>query len=189
MMQPLHCKHSALLDQRHLLLAGEITPEKGEQALSQALWLIQQGQSGVTLCINSPGGDYSASLGLMEALHASGCSLTTVAYGCAASMAALLLAAGTPGHRYIGRSSQAMIHQISGCCSGGAGTMLAQAQVTANRNQQYAELIARFSGQPLEKVQSDIQQDHWLTGREAVAYGLADHVLPGLRRPQPPSWD
>ncbi|OTA40718.1 MAG: ATP-dependent Clp protease proteolytic subunit, partial [Symbiobacterium thermophilum] len=131
----------------------------------------------VNLYINSPGGSVSAGLGIYDAMQHIRCPVNTTVVGMAASMAALLLAAGT-GKRYALPNARVMIHQPH---LSGVGGQVTDIEITAREavktKQIMAEILAKHSGQTVERILADTERDRWMSAEEAVEYGLVDEVL------------
>jgi ATP-dependent Clp protease protease subunit len=129
------------------------------------------------LYINSPGGSVTAGLAIYDTMRYIACDLCTICIGQAASMAAVLLAAGTPGKRIALPNSRIMIHQPLGGAQGQASDVEIQAREMLRLKRRLNEILAEHTSQPLELVERDTERDFFLTADDAVQYGLVDGVV------------
>lgn len=169
---------AALFERGDVFITGEITQESAMDAVQQLLYLGEDSRE-VRLHINSPGGSVSSGLAIVDAierLKQEGVVVSTVAWGLAASMAAVLLAAGSPGHRAVCTNAEVMIHQVLGGAQGQATDIEIQAAHIRQVKEKMNRLLASYCGQSLERVRGDTERDHYLTAPEAIIYGLADFV-------------
>jgi ATP-dependent Clp protease protease subunit len=168
-----------LLDQRRVLLTGEVTDELAHSICAQLL--VCADASGpdepVVLLINSPGGSVDAGFAIYDTMQTLGVPVATVCYGLAASMGQFLLVAGAPGMRYAHRHSQILMHQPHGAVQGFATDIRIHAEHFARRRRLMYELIAKHTGQPVDVVENDADRDHWFDADEALAYGMVDHIV------------
>jgi ATP-dependent Clp protease protease subunit len=169
-------KVSDLLKQRRIMLFGTVSAESAQAVCSQALYLGSYNREPVTLYINSPGGSVSDGLAMLDCLHGACSEVWTVATGRAASMGAVLLAAGTPGRRYVSPNATIMLHQVAGLCGGSAPDIHRQHTELQRVNDHMVNLLARYTGKDPEQVKRDIDRDLYLTPEQAIEYGIADHV-------------
>lgn len=160
---------------RVVFLTGEITEETAV-VVNAALHCLARDSGDISLYIQSAGGSVSAGLSIYDTIRAIPCDVSTVACGMTASMAAILLAAGTPGKRWVQPNAEVLIHQPLGGISGQASDMLIHAgHVIATRNR-LNRILAEATGQTMEKIQADTERDRIMDAEAAVAYGLADRV-------------
>jgi ATP-dependent Clp protease, protease subunit len=131
----------------------------------------------VALYINSPGGSVSAGLAIYDTMQFIKCDVSTICVGMAASMGAVLLAGGAKGKRFMLPNARAMIHQPSGGFQGQASDIHIQAQEILKIRERLNELLARHTGQTVDKIRVDSERDNFMSPTEAVAYGLVDKVL------------
>jgi len=131
----------------------------------------------IQIYFNSPGGSVHAGLGIYDTMQYIGCDISTICTGMAASMAAVLLTAGTKGKRFALKHSRIMIHQPLGGTQGQASDIEIQAREILKMKKELYEIIAMHSGQGFEKVEKDSDRDHWMTSQEAVDYGMIDSIL------------
>lgn len=170
--------YSRLLKDRIVFLGTPIDDQVANVVIAQLLFLESEDpDKPVNLYINSPGGSVSAGLGIYDAMQHIKSPVNTTVVGMAASMGALLLAAGT-GKRYALPNARVMIHQPH---LSGVGGQVTDIEITAREavktKQLMAEILAKHSGQPLERILADTERDRWMSAQEAVEYGLVDEVL------------
>jgi len=178
---------------RRTISVGDIDGEGNNIAAQIFLLDSVDHETPITLWVNSPGGDMYDLFCIYDMMQAVEAPIRTVCMGIAASSAAVLLASGTKGHRYITPHSYAMIHQIQVENISGTGTELAlEAKESKRMSNCMAEILARHSGQGLAKVKRDYEHDRYLNAADAVSYGLVDYILeprktiPSLRRRRKP---
>ena len=131
-----------------------------------------------SLYINSPGGVVTAGLAIYDTIQSLPCDVCTFCMGQAASMAAVLLSAGTQGKRYALPSARIMIHQVLGGAEGQATDIEIHTKEILRTKAALNTILAKHSGQTLKKIERDTERDYFMSAEEAVAYGLVDHVLP-----------
>ena len=169
-----------LLARRRVMLVGPIDPNTATLLCSQLLVLDAEAPTEpVVIYINSPGGSVDDGFAIYDTMRTMQAEVVTVCLGLAASMAQFVLCAGTPGRRYAHRFSRVLMHQPHGQVEGTATDINIQAAQFAYLRTTMAELTAKHTGQPLERVVADADRDLWLTAEEALAYGMVDHVIDG----------
>jgi ATP-dependent Clp protease protease subunit len=131
----------------------------------------------IQIYFNSPGGSVYAGLGIYDTMQYINCNIATICTGMAASMAAVLMTAGTNGKRSALKHSRIMIHQPMGGAQGQASDIEITAREIMKLKHELYEIIALHSGQPVEKVEKDSDRDYWMTAEEAKAYGMIDEIL------------
>jgi ATP-dependent Clp protease, protease subunit len=131
----------------------------------------------VQIYFNSPGGSVHAGLGIYDTMQYTSCDVATICTGMAASMAAVLLAAGTTGKRSALKHSRVMIHQPMGGAQGQASDIEITAREILKLKNELYTIIAEHSGNDVKKVEKDSDRDYWMTSEEAKAYGMVDEVL------------
>ncbi len=161
---------------RTVFITGDITDALCEEANRQILYLAGLSNDPITLRINSPGGSVTAGLSLYDTMKGCGCEIITVCTGAAASMAAFILAAGTPGKRYCAPNAEVMIHQIMGRASGQASDIERTADHIRAVKRRYIAILAEMTGQDPEKIRVDTDRDNYMNAQEAVDYGIADRI-------------
>lgn len=163
---------------RKVFLWTPVDDAAAEKLVKQFLFLDSQNDEDITFFINSPGGVISSGLAIYDVMQAIKSDVATVVCGQAASMGAVLLAAGTKGKRYAWKNSRVMIHQplISGHMYGPASDIEIQAEEMLRIRQTLNKILADHSGQTIQKIEADTDRDLFMTGDEARAYGLIDVV-------------
>ncbi len=172
--------YSRLLKDRIILLGGPVTDDTANLIIAQLLFLSNDDpKSDIHFYINSPGGSVSAGLGIIDTMKFLRCDVSTTCIGMAASMGACLLAAGTPGKRYVLTNSQVMLHQplIGGMMQGPATDLGIEAQHMLRLRDRLYKLMASYTGKTMEAIHKDFDRNKWLFADEAVAYGCADKIL------------
>ena len=169
---------SRLLEDRIVFLGTPINDTVANFIIGQLLFLEKADRNrDVHLYINSPGGSISAGLAIYDTLQYIACPVETVCLGSAASMGAVLLAAGTPGKRYALTHSRIMIHQPWGGAQGTAADIEIQAEEILKARTILNEILAAHTGRPLDQIQRDTERDKYMAASEALEYGLIDRVL------------
>ena len=166
-----------LMSKRTIYLNGEINDEAALSIITQLHYLEDNSQEPITLVINSPGGSVSAGLAIYDVMQALSCPVTTAAVGLAASMAALVLAAGTKGRRYASPNSRVMIHQPLGGVQGQAEDIKIHAEWILKTREKLNKILSSNTGQPLQIISRDTDRDNFMSADEAVRYGLIDQVI------------
>lgn len=170
--------YSRLLNDRIVFLGEEITRESANLVIAQLLHLESQDpDKDISLYIDSPGGEVYAGLGILDTMNFIKPDISTICVGMAASMASVLLAAGTKGKRMALPNSMVLIHQpISG-----AQGQQTDIQIVANETKWIREhlnaLLATYTGQPVEKINVDTERDNYMRAQQAMEYGLVDRVI------------
>lgn len=131
----------------------------------------------IQIYFNSPGGSVHAGLGIYDTMQYINCNIATICTGMAASMAAVLMTAGTNGKRSALKHSRIMIHQPMGGAQGQASDIEITAREIMKLKRELYEIIALHSNQPVEKVEKDSDRDYWMTAQEAKEYGMIDEIL------------
>jgi ATP-dependent Clp protease protease subunit len=170
--------YSRLLKERVIFLVGPIDDYVANVVVAQLLFLeAENPEKDISLYINSPGGVVTAGMAIYDTMRFIKPDVSTICVGQAASMGSFLLAAGAKGKRYILPNSRVMIHQPSGGAQGQATDIAIQAkEILYLRERLNAELAAN-TGQPIEKIERDVERDYFMAASEAKAYGVVDAVL------------
>jgi ATP-dependent Clp protease protease subunit len=170
--------YSRLLKDRIILLGTAVDDHIASLVCAQLLFLeSQEPEKEIYLYINSPGGSVSSGLAIYDTMRYITSPVATLCIGRAASMGALLLAAGTSGMRFALPNSQIMIHQPSGGFSGQATDIDIHARRILRLRHKLNEIMSLHTGQPLEKVAADTERDNFMTSEEAEKYGIVDRIL------------
>jgi len=169
---------SRLLKERIIFLNGAVDDHVSNLVVAQLLFLESEGpDKDIYLYINSPGGLVTSGMAIYDTMQYIRCDVSTLCIGQAASMGAHLLAAGTPGKRFSLPNSRIMIHQPLGGFQGQATDIEIHAREILSLKERLNEMLAKHTGQPLEKLADDVERDYFLTAQQAKDYGLVDDVL------------
>jgi len=172
--------YSRLLKDRIIFLGGQIDDGTANTIVAQMLFLSNEdSKSDIHFYINSPGGSITAGLAIYDTMQFLRCNVATYCIGQAASMAAVLLAGGYQGKRFLLANNRILLHQplITGELIGTATDLDIEAQEILRIRTRLYEILAKHTGQPPEKVEKDCDRNLWLDATEAIKYGLADRVL------------
>ena len=173
---------SRLLRERVIFLTGQVEDHMANLIVAQLLFLeAENPDKDIHLYINSPGGSVSAGLAIFDTMNFIKPDVSTICMGGAYSMGSFLLAAGQRGKRYALANARVMIHQPSGGAQGQATDIEINAREILKTRARLNEILAERTGQPVEKIEKDVERDYWLDAKEAKEYGLVDEVLE--RRP------
>lgn len=167
------------LENRNILLTGEINDELAASIVTQLLYLDSVGNEPITMYINSPGGSVSAGLGIYDTMKSLDSKVVTVCIGQAASMGAILLSGGEPGMRYILPHSQVMVHQPSGGIGGQASDILIVASHIETLRNTLNEILAENCNQSTSEIAKSTDRDYWMNAAEAVQFGIVDKIFTG----------
>jgi len=169
---------SRLLRERIVFLGDEIEDDMANIIVAQLLVLDSENpEKDIMLYINSPGGVITSGMAIYDTMMHVRCDISTICIGEACSMGSFLLNAGTPGKRIALPHSRIMIHQPSGGAKGQATDIQIEADEISRIKKEMNELMAKHSGQSLEKIEQDVERDYFMSAEEAKAYGLIDKVL------------
>jgi len=170
--------NSRLLKDRIIMIGKQVDDEMANVVVAQLLYLANENpEADITMYINSPGGSISSGMAIFDTMEFIPCDVATVCFGMAASMGAFLLGAGAKGKRRALPNSRIMIHQPLGGARGQAADIEIQAKEILFVRAQINSYIAEFTGQPIDKVESDCDRDFYLTPEQAVDYGIIDEVV------------
>jgi ATP-dependent Clp protease protease subunit len=169
---------SRLLKDRIIVLEGPIEEHSASVIVAQLLFAESQApERDITIYINSPGGLVTAGMAIYDTMQYIQCDIQTIVMGQACSMGSLLASAGTKGKRLILPHARHMIHQPLGGASGQATDVQIQANELLRWKDELTRVYEKHTGQPLQKLQADMERDNFMTAEQAVAYGLADRVV------------
>lgn len=170
--------YSRLLKDRIIFIGTPIDDGVANVVIAQLLFLqMEDPKKDVHLYINSPGGVVTGGMAIYDTIRFLQCDVVTYCIGQAASMATVLLAAGTKGKRFALPHSRVMIHQPSGGAGGQAADIAIAAKEILRWRQTLNQVIARHTGRSIEQLEKDSDRDYYLSAQEAKAYGLVDHVV------------
>lgn len=176
--------YSRLLKDRIIFIGTPIDDMVANLIIAQMLFLqMEDMNKDISIYINSPGGSVTSGMAIYDTMQFVKCDVSTYCVGQAASMGALLLAAGTKGKRFVLPNSRVMIHQPWGGIQGPAEDISIHAREILKMRDRINEIIAHHTGQPLERIQKDSDRDYFMSAQEAKEYGLIDEVIvPGKKK-------
>lgn len=170
--------YSRLLKDRIVFLGEEVNDVSASLVVAQLLFLeAEDPDKDISLYINSPGGSISSGMAIYDTMQYIKPDVSTICVGMAASMGAFLLAAGAKGKRYALPNAEIMIHQPSGGMQGQATDMAIQAERILKMKKKLNTILSERTGQPLEKIEKDVERDYFMSAEEALKYGLVDKVI------------
>ena len=174
--------YSRLLKDRIIFIGPAIDDYTASLTIAQVLFLMSENKNqDINIYINSPGGSVTAGLAIYDTLQFVPCDIATYCIGQAASMGAILLAAGTKGKRHSLPHSRIMIHQPWGGTGGTAADIEIQARELGRNKDTLSKILQQHTGQPLEKIVQDCDRDFFMTADQAQEYGLVDEVIETLK--------
>ena len=174
--------YSRLLKDRIVFLGGPVTDSVANAVVAQLIHLEHEdAKKDIKLYINSPGGSVTAGLAVYDAMQYVKPDVSTVCVGLAASMGALLLAAGKKGKRFALPNSEVLLHQVMGGAEGQAVEVEIAAKHIIRMKDRLNQILAKHTGQPLSKIEKDTDRDFFLTAPEAKEYGVVDEIIKGKR--------
>lgn len=170
---------SRLLKDRIIFLSGEIDDVTANLVVAQLIFLeAEDPDKDIYVYINSPGGSITAGMAIYDTMQYIKCDVSTICIGMAASMGAFLMAAGTKGKRKSLPNSEIMIHQPLGGTQGQATDIAIHAQRIIAIKDKMNKILSERTGQPLKKIQKDVERDYFMTADEALEYGIIDEIIP-----------
>lgn len=170
--------YSRLLKDRIIMLSGPIEDDMANSIVAQLLFLdAQDSTKDIYLYINSPGGVVTSGMAIYDTMNFIKSDVQTIVIGMAASMASVLVSSGAKGKRFGLPHSQVLIHQPSGGAQGQQTEIEIAATEILKTRKMINEILAKNSGQPIEKINRDTERDHYLAAQEAVDYGLLDGIM------------
>lgn len=172
--------YSRLLNDRIIMLGDEVNDETASLIVAQMLYLESADpDKDIYFYINSPGGSISSGFAIYDTMQYIRCDVSTICIGLAASMGSFLLAAGTKGKRFALPNSEILIHQpsVSGGMQGQATDIKIHTDWLLRTKDKMNRIYSERTGQPLEKIQKDIERDFFMSAEEAKAYGIIDEIL------------
>ncbi len=170
--------YSRLLKDRIIFLGGPINDTVANSIIAQLLFLASRDpKKDIQFYINSPGGVVTAGLAIYDTMQYIKSPVSTVCVGMAASMAAILLASGTKGKRFALPNAEVLLHQVMGGITGEAIEVEITAKQIVKIKDKINKILAKHTGQPLERIEKDTDRDFYLSAEEAKKYGLIDEVI------------
>ena len=173
---------SRLLEERIVFLAGPVTDLNANVVIAQMLYLVSKDpKRDIKLYINSPGGSVTAGLAIYDTMQYIKCPVSTICIGLTASMAAIILAAGTKGKRFALPNAEILLHQVMGGAQGQATEIEITAKQIVKIKGSINEILSKHTGQPIDRVEKDTDRDFYMTAEEAKQYGLIDEVIGSMK--------
>ncbi len=170
--------YSRLLKERIVFLSGPIEDHTANLVIAQLLFLASEDpKKDIQLYINSPGGSVSAGLAILDTMNFIKPDVATVCVGIAASAAAVILAVGTKGKRYALPNAEVMIHQPWGGAQGQATDIEITAKHIIATRERLNKILSKATGQPLDKIEKDVDRDYFMMAEEAKKYGIVDEIF------------
>jgi ATP-dependent Clp protease protease subunit len=170
--------YSRLLKERIIFLGGPVDDDVANLIIAQLIFLEHEDpKKEIKLYINSPGGSVTAGMAIYDTMQFVKPNISTICLGMAASMAAVLLAAGEKGKRLALPNAEVMIHQVMGGAQGQASDIEINARHILRTKERLNSILAKHTGQPIKKVEKDADRDYYMTTEEALAYGIIDKMV------------
>lgn len=168
---------SRMLIDRVLWLAGEVNDNMSTIAQAQLLWLDREGDTDITVYLDSGGGSVKSGLSIVDVINYISCDVSTINTGMAASMGSILLGCGTKGKRGSLPNSRVMLHQISAGMRGEIQSMRISLQEAEKYNDKLFKMLGEYCGKDPEQVKLDADRDKWMNADEALDYGIIDFII------------
>lgn len=173
--------YSRLLKDRIVFIGAAIDDQLANSIIAQLLFLsAEDPEKDIHMYINSPGGSTSAGFGIYDTMEFIKPQVNTICTGLAASFAAILLLAGTKGKRFALPNSEIMIHQPHGGAQGQASDIAISAKRILQIREKATQITAERTGQPIKKVEKDMDRDYFMSSKEALEYGIIDRVITSM---------
>jgi len=170
--------YSRLLKERIIFLSGPVTDGMANTVIAQLLFLEHEDpKKDITMYVNTPGGSVTAGLAIYDTMQHVKCPVSTVCVGMAASMGAVLLAAGHPGKRFALPNSEILMHQVMGGTQGQASDIEISARHILKTKDRLNQILVRHTGKPPAKIDKDTDRDFYLSAEEAKEYGVIDAII------------
>ena len=175
--------YSRLLKDRIIMLSGPFDDNMSNSIISQLLFLdAQDPEKDIYLYINSPGGSVTSGMAIYDTMNFINADVQTIVIGMAASMASIILAAGTKGKRWALPNSEVMIHQPLGGAQGQATEIEIAARHILKTREKLNQILADKSGQPIETIEKDTDRDNFMSAQNALDYGLIDGIMENSKK-------
>jgi ATP-dependent Clp protease protease subunit len=170
--------YSRLLKERIIFLGGPIDDHVANNVIAQLLFLDHEdSKKEIQLYLNTPGGSVTAGLAIYDTMWHVKAPVSTICVGIAASMGALILASGQKGKRFTLPNSEVLIHQVMGGAEGQATDIDISARHILKLKERLNKILAKHTGQKLDKIENDADRDFWMTAEEAKQYGIVDEIV------------
>lgn len=167
---------TALLEDRKVFLWGQIDEKTAKHTVERMLYLDAIGDEEIQLYISSPGGYVTAGFAIYDTMLSLNSPVSTICSGLAASMASIILSAGTKGRRFVQPHAKVMIHQPSGGAQGQASNIEIQAAEILKIKHLSAKILADNCNQDYNRILKDFNRDHWMDATESIEYGIVDQI-------------
>ena len=168
---------SKLLKSRIIFISGEIDDNLSNSVIAQMLYLDSINHNDIYLYVNSPGGNVSSGLAIYDTMNYIKSDVSTICFGIAASMGALLLSSGTKKKRFILPNADVMIHQVLGKSEGQASDIEISTNRILNLKTRLNKILAKNTGKSIKTIEKDTDRDYYLSAEEALQYGIVDKIL------------
>ena len=169
--------YSKLLKDRIVFICGEIDDNSSNSVVAQLLYLDSLSHEDIYLYINSPGGSVTSGLAIYDTMNYIKSDVSTICFGMAASMGALLLSSGTKGKRFILKNADVMIHQVLGKSEGQASDIEIATNRILNLKNRLNKILSKNTGKTIKKIEIDTDRDNYLSASEAIKYGIVDNII------------
>ena len=169
--------YSKLLKDRIVFICGEIDDNSSNSVVAQLLYLDSLSHEDIYLYINSPGGSVTSGLAIYDTMNYIKSDVSTICFGMAASMGALLLSSGTKGKRFILKNADVMIHQVLGKSEGQASDIEIATNRILNLKNRLNKILSKNTGKTIKKIEIDTDRDNYLSASEAIKYGIVDKII------------
>ena len=169
--------YSKLLEDRIILLSGEINDSLANVVISELLYLDSISHDDISIYINSPGGIITSGMAIYDTINFIASDVSTICIGMAASMAAFLLSSGKKGKRYILPNADVMIHQPLGGAEGQATEIKIAATRILKMKDKLNKILSKNTNKPLIEIENDTERDYYMDAKEALNYGIVDKVI------------
>ena len=168
---------SKLLNNRIIFISGEIDDNLSNSVVAQLLYLDSLSHEDIYLYINSPGGSVTSGLAIYDTMNHIKSDISTICFGIAASMGAVLLSSGTKGKRYILPNADVMIHQVLGKSEGQASDIEISTKRILNLKNRLNKILSKNTNKNIKTIEKDTDRDNYLSAQEAIEYGLVDKII------------
>ena len=169
--------YSRLLKERIIFLGAPVNDVVANTVIAQMLFLDSQNNKDIQLYINTPGGSVTAGMAIYDTMQYVGPAVSTICVGIAASMGAVLLAAGAKGKRFTLPNSEIMLHQVIGGAEGPAADVKIRAEHILRVRDRINKILSKHTKQSLSNIEKDTDRDFFMTAKEAEKYGLIDKII------------
>lgn len=169
--------YSKLLEDRIILLSGEINDNISNIIISELLYLDSISEEDITIYINSPGGEITSGMAIYDTMNYIKSDVSTICIGMAASMAAFLLSSGEKGKRFILPNSEVMIHQPLGGVQGQATDIKIASDRILKIKNKINKILSKNTGNNIKQIEIDTERDNYMNSKEALEYGIVDKIL------------